>query len=125
MLNKSQFIELLCSSFPYMETEIKDEDYDGLFSLQIGVFRQFTQSAIDQEDIPTLENHINFVLNYFEEFSEEVENSIVLQYIDKLNFKNISPPTLFTRFKEALESKREEATKDEEFLRTLSKLKSE
>ena len=108
-----------------METEIKDEDYDGLFSLQVGVFRQFTQSAIDQEDIPTLENHINFVLNYFEEFSEEVENSIVLQYIDKLNFKNISPPTLFTRFKEALKSKREEATKDEEFLRILSKLKSE
>lgn len=99
MTETKQFIEQLCREFPDMANDILDEDILDIFSLQIGVFRSYTQIAIDEGDFPKVESYLKFIDPYLKNICQKsssidkaskIENSIVLSYITKLDFKNYS-----------------------------------
>jgi hypothetical protein len=123
-MEQEQFIQNLCDEFPYLSEDILDDDYEGLLTLQIGVFRESTQEAIDNNDSQKIDEHLNFILNNFNKVNDKVQNSIVLSYIGKLNFKKHLKPKLFREFQNALENYNALAYKDEKlinFLKNISK----
>ena len=94
-MDKQEFIKELVRCFPYLKDDILDTDYEGLFSLQVGVFRDYTQEAIDSSDKSRTNSHFDFILQHYDKFDDDVENSIVLSYIGKLNFGRYPKPKLF------------------------------
>jgi hypothetical protein len=124
-MNKEQFIKEICDKFPYLKDEILDEDYGGLFSLQVSVFRENTQSAIDNCNNEVIETHLNFISKNFKSFDNEVENSIVLSYIGKLDFKNYPMPKLFQDIQAELAIYNQSAHKDETLIKVLKKISKE
>jgi hypothetical protein len=112
-MNQQGFLQELTEYFPYLKDDIFDDDYEGLFSLQIGIFRNRTQEAIDNNDEIRVNSHIHFILKNFNRFDNKVENSIVLSYIQKLNFKNYPVPEKFQEIQDALNQYRESTYKDE------------
>jgi len=80
------FIHDLILNFPEIKDKVLDEDYLGLFSQQIGCFREFTQKAIDNNDINLALKCFKFVAEYLPKVIFEVENSLVISWMTKLDF---------------------------------------
>ena len=73
-MNKKDFLNKLIQCFPDIKEEILDNDYNGLFSLQVGVFRDITQKAIDTHDLENVEKYTQFILDNFDDFDDDVNN---------------------------------------------------
>lgn len=121
-MNSEQFIQELCKRFPSLKNDILDEDYQRLFSLQISIFRNYTQSCIDNGDFKKVDECINFIFENFNNLDSKVENSIVLSYIGKLDFKNYPIPKLLKEFKEALDSYNNSALNNQKLVDVLKKI---
>jgi len=80
------FINDLVSAFPDLKEEILDEDWMGLTSLQIGCFLKFTQRAIDENDVSLALKCFQFVDYDINKVKFEIENSLVISWINKLDF---------------------------------------
>ena len=78
------FIHDLILNFHEIKDEVLDEDYLGLFSQQIGCFREFTQKAIDDNNINLALKCFEFVAEYLPKVIFEVENSLVISCLGKL-----------------------------------------
>jgi hypothetical protein len=83
--DQKTFINELVTVFPEINSEVYDEDYLGLISLQIGCFRRFTQKAIDNNDLDTVKKCFDFVDANLETAVFGVENSLMISYLGKLN----------------------------------------
>ena len=112
-MNKKYFLNKLIECFPDMKEEILDDDYNGLFSLQVGVFRDITQKAIDTHDLENVEKYTQFILDNFD---DDVNNSIVLSYIQKLNFKDYKTPSFFMNFQKKLKEYEQSSYTDEKLI---------
>lgn len=88
--NEDAFIKELMKNFPEIATEILDEDYKGLFTLQIGCFKRFTQNAIDKNDFVVLKRCFEFVTVNFSRVEHKIENALLISYLNKLNFQGHS-----------------------------------
>lgn len=84
--NRETFVSYLAEKFPSIKDELLDEDYEGLLSLQIGVFRAYTQKSIDTFDNNTALKCFKFVDHVLSEVDNNVENSLVISFLGKLNF---------------------------------------
>lgn len=115
-MNKKDFLNKLIQCFPDMKEEILDDDYNGLFSLQIAVFRDITQKAIDTHDLENVEKYTQFILDNFDDFDDDVNNSIVLSYIQKLNFKDYKTPSFFMNFQKELKEYEQSSYTDEKLI---------
>jgi len=82
------FIDELIVAFPEIKDEVLDEDYLGLTTLQIGCFKRFTQKAIDNNDLILVKKCFDFVDSNIDVVEYNVENSLVISYLGKLNFSN-------------------------------------
>ncbi|WP_448825687.1 DUF7674 family protein [Capnocytophaga bilenii] len=122
-MNKKDFLNKLIECFPDMKEEILDDDYNGLFSLQIGVFRDITQKAIDTHDLENVEKYTQFILDNFDDFDDDVNNSIVLSYIQKLNFKDYKIPSFFMNFQKELKEYEQSSYTDEKLIDFLKSIK--
>lgn len=49
-MDSEQFIQELSKQFHLKKNDVLDKDYEGLFSLQMNVFKDYTQSCIDNGD---------------------------------------------------------------------------
>ena len=87
IIEYDDFIKLLTENFPEIKEEIIDEDYDGLLSLQIGVFRTFTQNAINKGDTSQIDRCFKFINSLLGNVEHKVENSIYMSYFSKLDFE--------------------------------------
>jgi hypothetical protein len=98
--NDKVFIKELIRKFPKIKEDILDEDYLGITSLQIGVFRRFTQSAINNNDLVLVKKCFDFVLANIDLVMPEIENSLVVSYLGKLSIplnssvEKLLPPKL-------------------------------
>ena len=115
-MNKKDFLNKLIQCFPDMKEEILDDDYNGLFSLHVGVFRDITQKAIDTHDLENVEKYTQFILDNFDDFDDDVNNSIVLSYIQKLNFKDYKTPPFFMNFQKELKEYEQSSYTDEKLI---------
>ena len=122
-MNKKDFLNKLIQCFPDMKEEILDDDYNGLFSLQVGVFRDITQKAIDTHDLENVEKYTQFILDNFDDFDDDVNNSIVLSYIQKLNFKDYKTPSFFMNFQKELKEYEQSSYTDEKLIDFLKSIK--
>jgi len=122
-MNKKDFLNKLIQCFPDMKEEILDDDYNGLFSLQVGVFRDITQKAIDTHDLENVEKYTQFILDNFDDFDDDVNNSIVLSYIQKLNFKDYKAPSFFMNFQKELKEYEQSSYTDEKLIDFLKSIK--
>ena len=122
-MNKKDFLNKLIQCFPDMKEEILDDDYNGLFSLQVGVFRDITQKAIDTHDLENIEKYTQFILDNFDDFDDDVNNSIVLSYIQKLNFKDYKTPSFFMNFQKELKEYEQSSYTDEKLIGFLKSIK--
>lgn len=84
---KKKFIEELINTFPKIKEEVLDEDWAGLTSLQIECFTEFTQYAIDHDEKNTVLKCFQFVADSLECVEFSIENSLVISWLGKLNFK--------------------------------------
>ena len=112
-MNKKDFLNKLIQCFPDIKEEILDNDYNGLFSLQVGVFRDITQKAIDTHDLENVEKYTQFILDNFD---DDVNNSIILSYIQKLNFKDYKTPPFFMNFQKELKEYEQSSYTDEKLI---------
>ncbi|WP_316835425.1 hypothetical protein [Pedobacter nutrimenti] len=100
MKNIDVFIKDLVDRFPEIREEVLDEDYIGIFTLQIGCFKRFTQKAIDLGDLETIKRCFNFVEENISGVEFKIENALFISYVGKLDFKgssqieNLIPQTL-------------------------------
>lgn len=101
-ITKDSFIKALCERFPYMEKDILEEQYDGVFFSQICIFRKYTQKAINGQDFIKLRDYFSFIENNFYDFGDDVQDSLVSSYIGKLDFKCFPVPELFRNMRSAL-----------------------
>ena len=122
-MNKKDFLNKLIQCFPDMKEEILDDDYNELFSLQVGVFRDITQKAIDTHDLENVEKYTQFILDNFDNFDDDVNNSIVLSYIQKLNFKDYKTPSFFMNFQKELKEYEQSSYTDEKLIDFLKSIK--
>ena len=122
-MNKKDFLDKLIQCFPDMKEEILDDDYNELFSLQVGVFRDITQKAIDTHDLENVEKYTQFILDNFDNFDDDVNNSIVLSYIQKLNFKDYKTPSFFMNFQKELKEYEQSSYTDEKLIDFLKSIK--
>lgn len=123
-MDKEQFLEVLCDKFPNIKEEVLDEDYQGLFTLQIGVFMRYTQEAINHHQVSTVGEHTQFITEIFDLVEEEVRNSLVLSYIGKLDFKNIAKPQLYKDIQAALDAYNQSAYTDQKLINFIKKRKN-
>jgi len=84
--NDKNFINDLINAFPEIKEGVLDEDYEGLTSLQIGVFRRFTQKAIDANDLETVKKCFDFADENVGLVEHCIENSLYISYLGKLKF---------------------------------------
>lgn len=122
-MNKKDFLNKLIECFPDMKEEILDDDYNGLFSLQVGVFRDITQKAIDTHDLENVEKYTQFILDNLDNFDDDVNNSIVLSYIQKLNFKDYKTLSFFMNFQKELKEYEQSSYTDEKLIDFLKSIK--
>ena len=122
-MNKKDFLNKLIQCFPDIKEEILDNDYNGLFSLQVGVFRDITQKAIDTHDLENVEKYTQFILDNFDDFDDDVNNNIVLSYIQKLNFKDYKTPPFFMNFQKELKEYEQSSYTDEKLIDFLKSIK--
>ena len=122
-MNKKDFLNKLIQCFPDMKEEILDDDYNELFSLQVGVFRDITQKAIDTHDLENVEKYTQFILDNFDNFDDDVNNSIILSYIQKLNFKDYKTPSFFMNFQKELKEYEQSSYTDEKLIDFLKSIK--
>ncbi|WCT10771.1 DUF7674 family protein [Mucilaginibacter jinjuensis] len=86
-MNAESFVFQLITEFPELKEDILDEE---LTSLQIMSFRAFTQKAIDVNDLELVKRCLTFVDGVLDAVDPEINNSLYLSYLGKLNFKNNS-----------------------------------
>lgn len=86
--NNTSFISDLINNFPEIKEEVLDEDWLNLISLQIGCFRRFTQKAIDNNSIALITKCFQFVDDNIDIVEFNVEKSLVISWLGKLNFEN-------------------------------------
>ena len=122
-MNKKDFLNKLIQCFPDIKEEILDNDYNGLFSLQVGVFRDITQKAIDTHDLENVEKYTQSILDNFDNFDDDVNNSIILSYIQKLNFKDYKTPSFFMNFQKELKEYEQSSYTDEKLIDFLKSIK--
>jgi len=84
--DQHSFIEDLANTFPELRDEVLDENWTGLITLKIGCFMRFTQKAIDANDIPTITNCFQFVDDNLDAVEFDVENSLTISWLGKLDF---------------------------------------
>jgi len=84
--DQHSFIEDLVNHFPEIKDEVLDDDWTGLITLQIGCFMRFTQKAIDTNDITTIKNCFWFVDDNLDAVEFNVENSLTISWLGKLDF---------------------------------------
>jgi hypothetical protein len=87
-INKDQFIDKLISAFPEIKEEVSDEDYMDSIGLQVGCFTRFTQKVIDNNVILLISECFEFVNSYIDIVEFDVENSLSITWLAKLNFDN-------------------------------------
>ena len=86
-INEKAFIKKLIVAFPILKDDVLDEDYLGLFSLQMGCFTRFTQQAINSGDWALVKKCFFFIDEIFDEANEYILNSIHVTYLGKLEIK--------------------------------------
>jgi hypothetical protein len=86
LINQEQFIRKLIEVFPEIESELNDEDFKGLLSLEVGVFLRYTQKAINAGDEITVEKCFRFIEDILPLLDQSVSNSIYVSYLEHLDF---------------------------------------
>jgi len=128
--NQERFINDLCKSFPEIEKDINDEDYLGIFSLQIGVFRQYTQNAINNKNFDLVNKYTKFIseqlqnihkLGVNQKEASNIENSLILSYIGKLDFKDYSAPQWIIQTQKELQEYNYSVVQDDKLIKFLEK----
>jgi len=84
--NSKQFVTELISEFPEIKADILDEDHLGLISLQVGDFRNFTQRAIDHHHLDLVKRCFSFLDERIDLVDDEVQNSLFISFLGKINF---------------------------------------
>jgi len=118
-MDEKVFIEQLANKFPEIKDDLLDEDYEGLLTLQIGVFKNATQKAIDCGDFNLVDQYLNYILDKFPEFDNRIENSVILSYIGKLDFKDYPISKFIKQIQENLEEYNQSMYKDEALINFL------
>jgi hypothetical protein len=86
--NNTSFITDLINTFPEIKEDILDEDYINLIGLQIACFAWFTQKAININNIALIIKCFQFVDDNIDIVEFDVENSLTVSWLGKLNFDN-------------------------------------
>lgn len=128
MKTDKQLITDLIIVFPGIKDDILDEDYINITSLQIGCFRQFTQQAIDANDLEKVSRCFLFVNENYDNVSDKTRNSFAVSYLGKLNIDKNSPvarllSAKFIQIRKELAEYYESLEKDERlnnFIKTLA-----
>jgi hypothetical protein len=84
----TMYLQQLAEQFPEIEEELLDEDYEGLITLQTGVFKRFIQKAILDNDEPILKRSFKYLNDNFELFDDKVQNSIVVSLLEHLELNS-------------------------------------
>jgi hypothetical protein len=82
------FVNDLIKEFPEIRQDVLDEDYIGLISLQIGVFRKFTQDAINKNNLDLVTKCFQFIEKNFDVVNSDIRNSLYISYLGKLEIAN-------------------------------------
>jgi hypothetical protein len=127
--NQEAFINELISTFPEIKSEVLDEDYLGLVSLQIGCFRRFTQDAIVNNNLPLVKKCFDFIDKSIDAATQDIKNSIAISYLSKLDIKKGKIETLLSfKLKNILNELNEyyeSLAKDEQLNKFLHDLKND
>jgi hypothetical protein len=85
-ITPEDFINQLIALIPSIANDVLDEDYDGLFSLQIGVLTRYTQKIIDNNNLQTLSIIYKFIDEMIELGNHKVQNTVYTAYLEHLDF---------------------------------------
>lgn len=69
--------------------------FSWIFALKLSGFRNYIQSGLDNGHKTMIDECIDCTWKNFNNLAAKIENSVVLSYIEKLNFHNYPLPKLF------------------------------
>lgn len=100
----------------------------GNITMQMGTFKRFTQKAIDENDIPTVEKCFEFISLYNSRVNHRIQNSIGITYLAKLIIRKNGKiekllPQELKNIRDSLKSYYNSMSQDEEFKKFLNEVK--
>lgn len=88
MLDRKRFIDALTDRFPDLKEDLLDADYCFSIGLQIGCFKRYTQTAIDEKNVGVIKKCFSFVDSVIDKVTKDIENSLYISYLNHLDFSN-------------------------------------
>lgn len=85
-IDREGFVARLNQQFPKIAAQI-DECAQGLLHLEMATLGRATQAAIDAQDKETVKQHFRFIDEVFRDAAPDVENAVVVSYVENLRFK--------------------------------------
>ena len=101
-LSGIDFIKALVETFPDLKEEI--EEWDGLLHVQMGTFARFTQNAIDQGDIVTMDKCFALAHKMFHDAGSELKNAFYVSYLENLNLEVSNGQIAYNRMSPLLQA---------------------
>lgn len=86
-IDHSRFITLLTERFPVIAASI-DDCSRSLLHPEMAAVARATQAAIDDQDTATVRTHFQFIDEVFRNAVPEVENAIIVSYLENLRFED-------------------------------------
>lgn len=102
--------------FPELRGDV--DDYDGLLTLELGAFAQFTQRAKGRGDWDTYKRCIAFIDRLLAGADSELDNAIHVAYLEHLDFNGPRGPTAWGILSPTLQAAWKRITIDNERLRS-------
>lgn len=88
VIDQKRFVEKLSMRFPELKPELNDECIKGNITTEVDVFLRYTQNAIDSGNEAVAEKCFSFLQEIMPSLDHETENSIVISYLGRLNFRS-------------------------------------
>jgi hypothetical protein len=96
-LNPTQFLADLTEQFPLLAAEVFDEDYQGLFYVQVGCLATYANNCYRRADWPELKRVIDYFQQRVAQVEAEVENALYVAFLEHLDFEGDTLPATRAR----------------------------
>ena len=82
-IDRRDLLDLILAEFPDVAVELKNSG-EGLLHIEVAMFRQATERAIDAGQFWTAEKHFRFVDRILQNASPDVDNALRISYLEDL-----------------------------------------
>jgi len=86
--NSVTAIDYIEAKFPHLREALRDEDWDGLLHLQMGVFADWAQKSIDAGHQEEWNQITNVFMDLWRDCTADVINALNVSFLEHLNFSD-------------------------------------